>query len=74
MIEPLFMWVVYDKPKDFPTKFVLRKWAITNVSTPTDDVKTADSLEEVRKFLPRGQGVRLAPSPGDDPCIVETWV
>ncbi len=72
--EPLFIWVIYNKPKDYPTKFVMRKWAATDVATPTDIVHTADSLEEIRKLLPQGQGVRVERSPGDDSCIVESWV
>lgn len=64
------VWTVYNSPKDYPGKFVARRWELT---TPTDDVIVADTLDEVRERLPLGL-YPLDRHPGDDPVIVETWL
>lgn len=74
MKKAVDFWVVYEKPLDFPTKFVLRKWEVTTQTTPTAVFFVADSLKDIRKFLPAGVGTRLERSPQDDKCIVESWV
>ena len=63
------MWVIYDHPKDHPGKFVARLFIWDK---PTDNMKTADSIEEIRQLLPEG----LFPTDRfvfDDPCIREVW-
>ena len=70
----LSIWTVYDKPADFPTMFVARRWVVVGpVPHATDDVVFAYNLERLRDQLPPGL-VRLPPSPGDDPVIVESWI
>ncbi len=64
------MWVVYEKPSDFPDKFVLRKWLNDE---PTEEIQTADTLEDIRKKVPEGL-VRLSRDLKDDPVIVEVWL
>lgn len=67
-------WVVYKHPRDYPDKFVLRRWDIqggTIIATP--DVKTADSLEKIRQEVPAGL-YRLDRFEEDDLCIVEVWL
>lgn len=63
-------WVVYEKPLDFPDKFVARKW-IDN--QPTLEFLEADTLESIRNKLPVGLYC-LERSPGDDKKIVESWL
>lgn len=65
----LTIWVVYDNPTDYPGRFVARKWL---ADTPTQELRLADSLEELRQLLPDGLCC-LPRSPVDDPKIVETW-
>jgi hypothetical protein len=64
------IWAIYNSPKDYPGKFVARRWELT---TPTDEVIVADTLDEVRERLPLGLRC-LDRHSGDDPVIVETWL
>jgi hypothetical protein len=70
------MWIVYEHPLDYPHDFVARKWRIrrgTPDPVPTDDLLAAPTLDELRALLPPGLA-RIAPSLGDEPQIVETWL
>lgn len=69
----LEMWVISERPSDFPTKFVARKWEVAKTPELTADILVADSLEEVRGMIPQGL-YRLARDPSDEPQIVETWL
>jgi hypothetical protein len=74
MIEPLAMFVVYRHPKDYPDKFVVRRWDIFHgKAIPTQWVRTAESLEQIREEIPPGLA-RILRDPTDDPSIVECWV
>lgn len=61
---------VYNSPKDFPGRFVIR---LFDVEQPTMLYFVADTLEGVRAVVPHEMR-RLARCPGDDPCIVEAYV
>lgn len=64
--------MVYDHPTDYPDHYVARLWdALTNVGTAS--VLTAPTLDELRLRLPPELDL-LPRQPGDDPCIVETWI
>lgn len=65
----LEIWVIYDKPKDFPDHFVARKWLN---DTPTQEVRQSDSLEALRRMLPEGL-YRQPRDKHDDLTIVESW-
>jgi hypothetical protein len=66
------MWVIYDKPLDYPTQFVARLWdAMT--SKPTATFMIAPSLDDLRLMLPPDLH-RLDRMAQDDPCIVEVWL
>jgi hypothetical protein len=70
----LTMWTIYEHPKDYPGKWVMRAHDIAAGSTtPRADCIVADSLDEVRAVLPPGL-TRLPPHPDDDPVIHETWL
>ncbi len=64
------IWVVYDKPKDFPEDFVARLW---KNHSATSTFHKAKSLEELRNLLPSGLAC-IARNETDDPCIVECWL
>lgn len=70
------MWVIYDHPKDFPHKYVARKWLIgPGEMTPTGNIMLTNDLETLRESLSVGLGrTCIARSPEDDGKIVETWV
>lgn len=68
--EPLDLWVIYNKPADYPTKFVVRKWILDK---PTDVFHTADTLEGIRKKIPLNL-CNIGRQKNDDPKIVEVWI
>lgn len=73
--EPMAIWVVFSPPPfDLLNKYVARKHAISpGVVTLTEEVITADSLEELRERLPPGLH-RMPRHPTDDPTILECWL
>lgn len=72
--DELFVYTIYHSPSDFPDQFVMRKHVIRpGATTPTDDVVTADTLENIRKSIPDGL-IRLERDECDDPVIVEVWI
>lgn len=73
MADSLSIWTVYDRPLDYPEKFVARRWLATPQPTPTDDILVGDDLMDVRKKLPAGLHC-ISRQAGDDSCIVETWL
>jgi len=72
-LDVIEQWVVYDRPADYPTGFIARRWEITRgyVHWTADSIK-GDTLQAVRRKLPRGL-VKLTRAPEDDPRIVEAW-
>jgi hypothetical protein len=72
---PLAMWVIYDRPLDYPHCAVARLWHATadGRAVAKRDTIIAPNVEAVRRELPPGL-FRLDRQPSDDPCIVETWL
>lgn len=68
--EPNSIWVVYDSPREYPSKFVARRWIGTE---PTNEVLVADNLFSVREMLPLGL-IPFKRNECDNPAIVETWI
>jgi hypothetical protein len=67
----LELYVVYDRPKDFPDKWVVRKFLYDK---PTDEHWTYVHLNAARApMIARGL-VRIPANPTDDPVILETWM
>lgn len=73
--DDLVLFTIYNSPKDYPGKFVVRRWWIGDGPDPqpTGDFVLADSLDEAREFVPPGL-VCFMRSETDDPVIVETWL
>lgn len=68
------IYVIYKKPKDYPDKFVLRRWEIGDGTVePKEVVALANTLEEAMKAMPPGMTAtgRYA---SDDPVIVGVWL
>lgn len=72
-LDALDMWVIYERPLDFPTGYVARLWKVTAVMRPTLTAIFAASLEAARAGLPPGL-TRVARHPSDEPQIVEVWL
>lgn len=68
--EPNSIWVVYDSPQEYPSKFVARRWIGPE---PTNEVLVADDLISVREMLPLGL-FPFSRNLQDNPAIVETWI
>ena len=73
----MFMWTIYDRPKDYPYACVARKFRITAGSPgpePTTDVLLADTLDQLRRYFAERGLTCLPRADSDDPVIVETWM
>lgn len=73
----IIFFAIYEKPSDYPDKFVMRLWATRNLfgrveCKPYNKIFLADNLEDLRKILPANKFIRFGPQ-GDDTCI-ETWL
>lgn len=76
---PLYQWAVYEDPADYPGKWVVRRFAITqtgnaivSIEKDAEPLIVADSLDEARKVIPQG-AYCLGRHPDDDPVIFEVW-
>ena len=73
-MDKWIIWTIYERPSDFPDKFVLRSWEVEADSpAPMTASVMADTIDEIRNLLPRGL-VCLAGCTHHDPRIVETWL
>jgi hypothetical protein len=75
-MSTLAMWTVYDNPKDYPGKFVARRFDVdASGPKPSASIIIAEDLDTLRDILQFEFGlVKLMRSPGDEPQIVETWL
>jgi len=74
MSDALHMWVIYERPQDYPHGFVARlHLAQKGETAPTMKAFFGPTLESVREQLPPGL-VSIARDPRDEPQIVETWL
>lgn len=64
------MWVIYERPRDFPNSFVVRLW---DMDRPTAQFCVGPSLDVVRDLIPPG-ATQLSRHPMDEPQIVEVWL
>ena len=65
------MWVVYERPKDFPNCYVARLWI---GEMPTEELMVSTNVDDIRRAL-QGRGlVKLMRDPEDGPQILETWL
>lgn len=75
MSEPLEIWTVYDRPRDWPHTVVARKFLVgADGAVPTTQIVVGPDLEAVREQLREYGLTCLARNPDDDPKIVETWL
>jgi hypothetical protein len=70
----LTMFVIYDKPKDYPEYFVAREFLIySGKILPTENFMTDTTLDGLRKKMPHNL-VCLPRSFDDDDCIIESYI
>jgi hypothetical protein len=74
MADHLEIWTIYQHPSDYPDQYVARKTiASADKHVMTNDMFTADSLDEIRALLPPAL-MRIPRYASDDPVIVECWL
>lgn len=69
-------YVLYEKPSDFPTEYVVRKWIIGKdeiIPSPGIIVKST-RLEDIHNHMEPMQLFFLVRSLEDDPCIMGVWI
>lgn len=71
--EHLPMWVITERPTDYPDSYVARLHMSLPVPVATSVILRRPSLDEVRALLPYGL-VMLARHEMDAPKIVEVWL
>jgi len=71
----LDMWVVCDRPTDFPRSFVAKKFVVSAEEVrATSTMIVGESIAVIREILFSRGMVSLGRCVGDDPNIVEVWV
>jgi hypothetical protein len=65
------LWTVYDRPRDFPDKVVVRLFE-GKIAKPTNVALAFDTMAQARDVFRRWHF--LTRSPGDDPKIVGTFI
>jgi len=71
MTATLDIWTIYDRPTDYPDRFVARLWSNGQI---TNQMMFADTLDDMRSWLAEMGLTKVMRSPGDDPVIVESWL
>lgn len=73
--RPFYIYVIYDNPRDYPGKFVVRRqWPHDGqVIADKEALAVVDTLDQARAALPDGL-IRFDRHPNDDSVIVEAWL
>jgi hypothetical protein len=67
------MYTIYDHPRDYPEKFVVRRCVVMATGEIEHlDGYACDTLEQARALVPPGLFCQPRQTE-DDPVIVETW-
>lgn len=81
LIKPMSLYVIYHNVKDYPGKFLVKRWNLKGATAKANQsraresqlVGVVDLLEEARKLIPPGLH-NLGRREQDDPVIAETWI
>ena len=71
--DTLVIFVVTERPKDYPQGYVLRAQLVRAGRIEMGPAWTRPTLEGLRAIIPLGL-YRQPRVPHDDPAIVETWL
>lgn len=75
MTDYLYIWTIYDHPRDMPDYWVVRQWRVGDGGKLQTClvVHGYQTLEEAQDSIP--PGLCWFPRQNeDDPCIVESWL
>lgn len=68
------MFIIYEKPSDFPEHYVARLWWTLPEQHATNFTLRSRNIEEIRDLM-EGLGLaKLMRNEEDDPVILETWL
>lgn len=72
----LAIWTVYDHPKDYPDKFVARRFDVSPGKVEASgSIIIMDKLKDLRDMLEFEMHLScIARHPEDEPQIVEAWI
>lgn len=68
------MWVVYNRPRDYPHGYVARLHLISASKVVPTAKTLCGGIDVIRRAMQQRGLVRLARDASDDPVIVESWV
>lgn len=74
--EALDMFVVYERPTDYPEDFVIRRFRVGSgleILADRTPLFVGPTLKAARRAVPP-HCIRLERDPSDDPKIVEVWL
>lgn len=73
--EALTMLTIYDRPRDFPDRVVVREWTIADgQEVPGAAAIEFADLAAARRHCAERMSYCLPRDERDDACIVETWI
>jgi len=73
--EVLVVYTIYKHPTDYPDHYVLKRWLCGKQIVQDETYLFAHpELEACRDQLYRKVLFNVGRVPGDDPCILESWV
>lgn len=68
------MFAIYERPLDYPSHFVVRRWfAGREITIPDVVPRIAENLEVARSLIPPGFE-RIPHRLEDDAFLIETWI
>lgn len=79
MNREIILFVVYDHPRDYPDRWVVRKQIVkfgefdATVTHDRVPVVVSETLDEARQSIPI-EANNIGRMPGDDPVIYEVWI
>lgn len=74
MADELVGWTIFERPRDFPEGYVVKRWTSRPDGTVDDLVKQfASTLQQARAQVPPGLTC-LPRFFDDDPAILEVWL
>lgn len=71
------LWVIQNNPPDYPNKYVVRHWLITDEDRWVDDqpLGVADTLAAARQIIQPRQRVNIGRyEDPNDPSVCEAWM
>ena len=67
-------YTIYFNTRECPGEYMVREWFVyPGRVEPGKIIKRSRTLHAARNVIPKGL-TKVVRSPGDDTCIIETWI